>query len=60
VEVFIVSKEKQYKAQKVKEEFGVELGPDDLDLREDNELTEEQKKNSQQAKLHQNEQQKKN
>lgn len=28
------------------EEFGAELSPDDLDLREDNDLTKEQKNNS--------------
>ncbi|MEK4629058.1 MAG: hypothetical protein ABS944_03490 [Solibacillus sp.] len=54
-----MAKENQKNSQIKKEEFGVELGPDDLDLREDNDLTEEQKKNSQQAKLQQNEKPKK-
>jgi hypothetical protein len=33
-----------------KEEFGPELSPDDLDIREDNDLTEEQYKNSNEVK----------
>ena len=37
--------------QNMKEEVGAELNPDDLDLREDNDLTEEQYKNSPEKKL---------
>ncbi|MFF5994845.1 hypothetical protein AAGS61_08780 [Lysinibacillus sp. KU-BSD001] len=45
-----MAKEKRNKNELNREEFGVELGPDDLDLREENDLTEEQMKNSHKAK----------
>ena len=38
------------KEDRNREEFGVELSPDDLDIREENDLTEEQFKNSNQVK----------
>ena len=41
--------EKSSKGKK-REEFGVDLSPDDLDIREENDLTEEQFKNSNQVK----------
>ena len=48
--MIILAKEKRNKNELNREEFGVELGPDDLDLREENDLTEEQMKNSHKAK----------
>lgn len=41
-----MEKKKGNDRQNMKEEVGPELNPDDLDLREDNDLTEEQYKNS--------------
>lgn len=41
-----MEKKKGNDRQNMKEEVGPELNPDDLDLREDNDLTEEQSKNS--------------
>lgn len=41
-----MEKNKGNDRQNMKEEVGPELNPDDLDLREDNDLTEEQSKNS--------------
>ncbi len=52
MEVITLAKEKRNKSESNQEEFGVELSPDDLDLREDNELTKEQAKNSQTKKQH--------
>ena len=45
-----MEKKKGNDRQNMKEEVGPELNPDDLDLREDNDLTEEQYKNSPQVK----------
>ena len=45
-----LEKKKGNKKEAEKEEFGPELSPDDLDIREDNDLTEEQYKNSNQVK----------
>ena len=46
----ITLEKKKGKKEAEKEEFGPELSPDDLDIREDNDLTEEQYKNSNQVK----------
>ncbi|MBM7664971.1 hypothetical protein JOC25_001430 [Solibacillus kalamii] len=45
-----MEKKKGNDRQNMKEEVGPELNPDDLDLREDNDLTEEQYKNGPQKK----------
>lgn len=52
VEVITLTREKRNKSELNQEELGAELSPDDLDLREDNELTKEQMKNSQTKKQH--------
>lgn len=44
--MILLQKKKNNKIVIEKEEFGPELSPDDLDIREDNDLTEEQFKNS--------------
>jgi len=44
--VIILTKGKQYKRQSELAELATDLSPDDLDVREDNSLTKEQKKNS--------------
>jgi len=44
--VNILTKGKQYKRQSELAELATDLSPDDLDVREDNALTQEQKKNS--------------
>ena len=41
-----MEKKKEKNQENKHEEFGPELSPDDLDFREDNDLTEEQYKNS--------------
>ena len=41
-----MTKEKQKKTEVDRVEFGSDLSPDDLDMRKDNDLTKEQKKNS--------------
>ncbi|MBI6863832.1 hypothetical protein J2D51_09450 [Lysinibacillus sphaericus] len=41
-----MTKGKQYKRQSELAELATDLSPDDLDVREDNSLTKEQKKNS--------------
>nr|WP_191967731.1 hypothetical protein [Lysinibacillus fusiformis] len=41
-----MTKGKQYKRQSELAELATDLSPDDLDVREDNALTKEQKKNS--------------
>ncbi|WP_445480877.1 hypothetical protein ACULLL_09760 [Lysinibacillus irui] len=41
-----MTKGKQYKRQSELAELATDLSPDDLDVREDNPLTQEQKKNS--------------
>lgn len=46
-----LAKEKRNKSELNKMEFGAELSPDDLDLREDNDLTHEQSKNSRTEKI---------
>lgn len=46
MEVIIMENKKGNNRKSKREEFGPELSPDDLDLREDNDLTEEQYKNS--------------
>ncbi|EWH34111.1 hypothetical protein P799_07975 [Lysinibacillus sphaericus CBAM5] len=46
MEVIILTKGKQYKRQSELAELATDLSPDDLDVREDNSLTKEQKKNS--------------
>ena len=48
--MFHLQKKSSSKKVIEKEEFGPELSPDDLDIREDNDLTEEQFKNSNEAK----------
>lgn len=45
-----MEKKKSTKKELEKEEFGPELSPDDLDIREENDLTEEQYKNSNEVK----------
>lgn len=50
MEVIIMEKKKGNDRQNMKEEVGPDLNPDDLDLREDNDLTEEQYKNGPQKK----------
>ncbi|MCE4042795.1 MAG: hypothetical protein M3043_15640 [Lysinibacillus fusiformis] len=44
--MIILTKGKQYKRQSELAELATDLSPDDLDVREDNALTKEQKKNS--------------
>ncbi|WP_231630193.1 hypothetical protein [Lysinibacillus sp. ZYM-1] len=44
--MIILTKGKQYKRQSELAELATDLSPDDLDVREDNALTQEQKKNS--------------
>lgn len=44
--MIILTKGKQYKRQSELAELATDLSPDDLDVREDNPLTQEQKKNS--------------
>ncbi|ACA40065.1 hypothetical protein Bsph_2512 [Lysinibacillus sphaericus C3-41] len=44
--MIILTKGKQYKRQSELAELATDLSPDDLDVREDNSLTKEQKKNS--------------
>lgn len=51
MEVIYMERKKGNDRQNMKEEVGPELNPDDLDLREDNDLTEEQYKNSPEKKL---------
>ena len=46
MEVIHLPKKNSNKKEIEREEFGPELSPDDLDIREDNDLTEEQLKNS--------------
>lgn len=43
-------KKKDNKKEITREEFGTDLSPDDLDIREENDLTEEQYQNSNQVK----------
>ena len=50
-EVIILTKEKRNRHELGQEEIGAELNPDDLDLREDNDLTQEQKNNSRIEKI---------
>lgn len=45
-----MSKEKEMKKEIEREEFGEELTPDDLDIREDNDLTKEQFNNTNDVK----------
>ena len=49
-----LTKEKQNRRDLGREEIAPELNPDDLDFREDNDLTQEQKKNSRTEKLSDN------
>jgi len=44
--VITLKKDNKNKKDIIREEFGQELSPDDLDFRKDNELTKEQEKNS--------------
>lgn len=44
--MIILTKGKQYKRPSELAELATDLSPDDLDVREDNSLTKEQKKNS--------------
>ncbi|ATP40715.1 hypothetical protein CSE16_12020 [Solibacillus sp. R5-41] len=44
------AKKRGNKEEVKREEFGTDLSPDDLDIREENDLTEEQYKNSNQVK----------
>lgn len=46
-----MTKDKKTKHALTIEEYSKELSPDDLDFREDNDLTHEQEKNSQTGKL---------
>ena len=46
-----LTKEKQNRRDLGREEIAPELNPDDLDLREDNDLTQEQKNNSRIEKI---------
>ena len=46
-----LTKEKKNKHALTQEEYSKELSPDDLDFRHDNELTQEQEKNSRTEKL---------
>ena len=46
-----LTKEKRNRHELSREEIGAELNPDDLDLREDNDLTQEQKNNSRMKKI---------
>ena len=46
-----MTKEKRNRHELGREEIGPELNPDDLDLREDNDLTQEQKNNSRIEKI---------
>ena len=46
----MMEKEKNIKKDIQNEEFGPEFSPDDLDIREENDLTEEQSNNSNDAK----------
>ena len=46
-----LTKEKKTKRALTQEEYSKELSPDDLDFREDNDLTHEQEKNSEKEKL---------
>ena len=50
-EVITLTKEKKTKRALTQEEYSKELSPDDLDFREDNDLTHEQEKNSRTEKL---------
>ncbi|MGN7477139.1 hypothetical protein ACTHOQ_04725 [Solibacillus silvestris] len=45
-----MQKKKDNQKEVKRAEFGADLSPDDLDIREDNDLTEEQYKNSNQEK----------
>ncbi|MEK4426224.1 hypothetical protein [Solibacillus sp. FSL K6-1523] len=45
-----MKKKKDNKKEITREEFGTDLSPDDLDIREENDLTEEQYQNSNQVK----------
>jgi len=49
--VITLTKDKKTKQVLTKEEYSKELSPDDLDFREDNDLTHEQEKNSEKEKL---------
>ena len=49
--MIILTKEKRNRHNVGREEIGAELNPDDLDLREDNDLTQEQKNNSRIEKI---------
>ena len=49
--MIILTKEKRNRHNVGREEIGAELNPDDLDLREDNDLTKEQKNNSRIEKI---------
>ncbi|WP_168214682.1 MULTISPECIES: hypothetical protein [unclassified Lysinibacillus] len=54
-----MQKKRDDKKEREKEEFGIDLSPDDLDIREENDLTEEQYKNSNQVKQSDNSRNKK-
>lgn len=54
-----MQRKRDNKKESEKEEFGMDLSPDDLDIREENDLTEEQYKNSNQVKQSNNSQNKK-
>ncbi|WP_327323559.1 hypothetical protein [Lysinibacillus parviboronicapiens] len=44
--MIILTKEKRNKSELDQEEYGADLSPDDLDVREENDLTKEQRNNS--------------
>ncbi|MGE7674468.1 hypothetical protein ACQKMV_12935 [Lysinibacillus sp. NPDC094403] len=50
--MIILTKEKRHNSEEDQVEFGSDLSPDDLDVREENDLTKEQKNNSNNEKQH--------
>ncbi|MGE7693898.1 hypothetical protein ACQKNC_07235 [Lysinibacillus sp. NPDC094177] len=50
--MIILTKEKRNNSEEDQVEFGSDLSPDDLDVREENDLTKEQKNNSKNEKQH--------
>ena len=50
--MIILTKEKRNKSEEEQVEFGADLSPDDLDVREDNDQTREQMNNANDGKQH--------
>ncbi|MGN4125052.1 hypothetical protein ACMGD3_08555 [Lysinibacillus sphaericus] len=50
--MIILTKEKRNNSELDREEYGTDLSPDDLDVREENDLTNEQIQNSTKEKRH--------